>query len=95
MKAIVNVKKTSSAYKHNLKTFEVMNVFGPLINLKIEDNLTMDFSYREVIIVDFEKEIQSAYDTYNWNGNKRLLDFLQSYSKHNKLLFDLEYNCPA
>lgn len=61
MKAIIKVNKNSAYAKYNYLTFEVNYIVnGSLININIK-GANVDFSFKEVIIVDFEKEINKFF----------------------------------
>ena len=99
MKAIIKVNNQSAYSKYNFLTFEVKEVLRDIISIKIEENLSADFSIREVIIIDFDKEYQSAYDANNWAANWKnsaCFHFLCEYALLNNICSKkLEYNCPA
>jgi 3-deoxy-D-arabino-heptulosonate 7-phosphate (DAHP) synthase class II len=102
MKAIItNIKKRSAYAKYNGLTFEVKEVLSTLIALQIPDENgklnTVDFTFKEVMIVDFEQELQRAYCNANWD-NKYLRHFnnLKNYQEIKKIQkIHLQYNCPA
>ena len=94
MYIILNLPK-GSAYAHlNRHTFKVKETFGNFVSIDI-DGATVDFYPGEVIVVDFLKEIQAAYDAKNWNGSGRVLSFLQKYAELNNVAYSLDYNCPS
>ena len=94
MYIILNLPK-GSAYAHlNRHTFKVKETFGNFVSIDI-DGATVDFYPGEVIVVDFLKEIQAAYDAQNWNGSSKALAFLQKYAELNEVAYSLEYNCPS
>jgi hypothetical protein len=100
MKAIVKVKKASGFSKHNGHTFEVKEVLTSLIALLIPDETgklqTVDFTHKEVLIVDLEKELQKTFDSWNWGADLRTYPNMVLYAKENKLMFSRpEYNCLA
>lgn len=94
MYIILNLPK-GSAYSHlNRHTFKVKEALSTFVAVDV-DGATVDFYPGEVVVVDFLKEIQSAYDTQNWNGNGKALAFLQKYAELNQVAYSLEYNCPS
>ena len=95
MKAILNVNH-NSAYSHqNLLTFNVnMIVSENLINLNFK-GFTADFSAKEIIVIDFEKEMQAAFDDFNFSGNSKRYNFLKNYQEIHKIKFEPIFNCPA
>jgi hypothetical protein len=99
MKAIIKVNNQSAYSKYNFLTFEVKEVLRDIISIKIEENLSADFSIKEVIIIDFNKEYQKAYDANNWGANWKnsaCFNFLCEYALFNNICAKkLEYNCPA
>lgn len=96
MKAIINVNRKSVYSKLNGLTFDVKDVMSNLISLDINGIIT-DFTHKEVMIVDFANELQSAYNRANWNSSDMTLLFiLRSYKIDNNIGdTQLEYNCPA
>lgn len=58
-----------------------------------------DFSQMEIIVVDVQDWLQSAYDDYNWNsrsqGVARIYRALMGYVTANNIAFQPTYNCPA
>jgi len=94
MKAIVNVNKKSAYSKYNGLTFDVIDVMSTIISLNI-DNRTVDFSHKELFIVDINNELQREYDNYNW-GSKTYLNQLKLYCAFNDIVYiNPKYNCPA
>jgi len=103
MYIILNLPK-GSAYAHlNRHTFKVKETFGNFVSIDI-DGATVDFYPGEVIVVDFLKEIQAAYDAQNYfklkfsrpveyDGKK--FRFLQKYAELNQVAYSLEYTCPS
>jgi hypothetical protein len=67
MEAIVKVSKLSHYSSLNGKTYPVKEVLSTGLALSI-NNITVDFSFNEVIIVHIEKEMQAAYDDYRAYG---------------------------
>lgn len=98
MRAIVNVKKGSAYAKYNGLTFEVAetradewNEKKSRITLKIKD-VNVDFALEEVIISDFQKEIQRAYDDKNWDSSKyEPYNTLRIYGRVKRLNFEPTY----
>ena len=62
MKAIVNVKKNSAVAQLRGKTFEVSEFNSQFITLLVSydgrKNVSMDFLFHEVLIVDLEAELK-------------------------------------
>ena len=105
MKVIINVPKYS-AYAHlNGLSFEVKEVLQGMVAVKLDniktdfkekDTVTADFSFKEVMVQNFQDEYQSAYDSHNFNGlRSKDYYFLRNYKEHNKIEFVPEYTCPA
>jgi hypothetical protein len=100
MTAIVNVDKSSSFSKYNGLTFEVNDVFPKVIHLIVNDH-EMDrdmihLNHKEIMIVDIQKELQVAYDNYNWGNDHNTYMNLQLYCLINNICIKApEYNCPA
>lgn len=86
MKAILKVSNFSSYSNLNGLTFEVKEVLSSIISLSIK-NVTTDFSYKEVTIVDIDLEIQKAYDSYNWGSDNSTYPRLVRYCEENKIQF--------
>jgi hypothetical protein len=93
MKAIVRVSKKSAYSVHNGLTYPVKEILGNIIALDINGK-TVDFTYREILIVDFATELQKSYDLHNWNGSGNYIK-LCAYMDANKINVKLSYNCPA
>ena len=94
MKAIVNVKKGSFLHNLNGKTFDVVECMSSIVSLNI-NGITTDFSHKEIIVVDIEKELQKEYDNFNW-GSKNCYNNLDRYREINKIKGCTQiYNCPA
>ena len=100
MKAIVNIKKSSSNYKQlNGLTFEVSEVLSQQVALLIPNkelgkDVVTDFHHTEVMIVDIEKELQKAYDSFNWGSDSRTYRNLETYCIHNSIILNKpKYNC--
>lgn len=72
MKAIVNVKKSSSFSKFNFLTFEVKEVLSAIVCLNINGN-SVDFSFGEVIIVNFQDELLNAWKEADLSTEKMVL----------------------
>lgn len=65
MKVIINIKNNYSQYKkYNFLTFEVKELLndhvGVLLNRENGDFNQTDFHFSEIIIVDFEKELNKS-----------------------------------
>lgn len=105
MKAIITQTKGDFGSLHGL-TFEVVDMHqAGRVSLSIEGNTT-DFGFHEVAIIDFQNEMQAAYDNKNWNSGATttmpsspraymLYDSLKAYRNHNKIGFQPTYSCPA
>ena len=97
MRAIVKVNKNSAFSHLNGLTFDVKEVLSNIISLDV-DGITVDFSFKEVMIVDIQQESQRLYDLCNWYGNIDMLvkfNKLNDYKEQNKIKFELVYNCPS
>jgi hypothetical protein len=85
MKAIVNVSKSSGYSQYNGLTFDVVEVLNNIVCLSIPSRLDIcrmdriDFSFREVFIIDLQKEINNA------KGNEKLFKCLNDYVSVNKI----------
>jgi len=84
MEAIINTK--SATYKHlNGKTFAIKEIFTSFVALELPFNFikgginTTDFNHKEVIIVDIDNEIQSAFDDHNWGNDCKRYIHLRNY----------------
>ena len=94
MKAIVKVKKASAYSKFNGLTFPVAEILSTLICLEIEGRM-VDFSYTEVILVDFQEYYQTEFDYFKANeavGNDttyNMYDKLFNYASKNKIKVQL------
>jgi hypothetical protein len=101
MKAIVNVNKGSNYARFNGLTFEVAEVLSQQVAILIPSkelgkDVTTDFGHSEIIIVDIEKELQKAYDNYNWGSDIRTYKNLEAYCiKRGIITLKPNYNCPA
>lgn len=85
MKAIVKVHKLSSYAKYNYLTFDVKEVVSRnLIALNVNES-TVDFSFKEVIIVDLQKEALKAFEM----DEPKLFDFLNQYAHYNGQSFKI------
>lgn len=89
MKAIVKVSKTSSYSKFNGLTFEVEKLLPGMVALLIPNkefnrNITTDFGYSEVVIVDVVKELEKASYTNSFNHHSDLM-YLEAYCDKNKI----------
>jgi hypothetical protein len=95
MKAIINVNKNNQYSKYNGLTFDVKEILNSIVSLDV-NGITTDFSFNEVMIVDFQEELQKAYDDFNWDGSSRRYSKLLKYQDFNGLKpIKLTYNCPA
>ncbi len=93
---ITNINKKSGYSKYKGLTFEVKEVLSTLIALNIE-GVTVDFTHHEVMIVDFNSELQKAFDRYNWDSSD-YKDYrnMQKYAVTQGIKFkEPKYNCPA
>lgn len=91
MKAIVNVNTNSAYAPLNGHTFKVKGVFERFIALDVNGVVT-DFGHQEVIIVDFQNELQKEFDTFKWNGGGDYYN-LRKYAINNHIVFaEPEYN---
>jgi hypothetical protein len=93
MNAIVKVNKNSSFANLNGLTFKIKEFASKIVALNI-NGTTTDFSYTEILICDFQTELQREYNNYNW-GCENKYNRLCHYAKENKIKFDAEYTCPA
>lgn len=75
MRAIVSVKKGSAYAKHNGHTYEVKEILPSIIALDINGN-TVDFTFKEVIIIDFKKEFKEAVRTENSELESKLYNYI-------------------
>lgn len=98
MKAIIKVSKHSAYAKYNGQSFEVVEVLSQLIALAIPNECgqyyTTDFGFSEVKILDIQKEMQQAYDNFNWGSDCRTFAGLQGYCQIKKISPQIQYNCP-
>lgn len=92
MKIVLTLPKKSSFAKHNHRTFDVNMCIGEkLINISIDNNTSIDVSFREIIVVDFHDVAQKIYQLIcfrNTLQNERHFQFLKNYAKHNHLSMD-------
>jgi len=88
MKAILKVNKGSSYAKYNYRTFGVNSIMNGLFNLTFPaqtdaigmpliPEFTADFSYKEVLIVDIETEMQNLREMSDWYGGQHTYNFLR------------------
>jgi hypothetical protein len=92
MKAIItNLSKESSYYDLIGQTFEVKEVLHGLVALKINGKTT-DFSFKEIFIVDIEKEVQTAYDNWNWDSGKSAYTRIMDYCNSKNINVSPNYN---
>jgi hypothetical protein len=90
MKIVLFLSQFSAFSEHNLKTYEVNTFIGDkLVNISIDENTTIDVSFKEVIVVDFHNEMQRLFDSKNWglftDRKQKAWNFLSSYAERNKL----------
>lgn len=88
MKAIVNVHK-NSAYSHlNGLTFEVVGFGANFAALDI-DGVFTDFTHKEIIICDFQKELKESFN--KWASKNKANDYstLSAYQLTNKIKFEI------
>ena len=87
------------------QTFNVKDLHvGGRISLDVYGHTT-DFSFSEVLIVNFQEEYQKAYDNKNWNSSSKtqfagvksgdLYNILRDIHDLHKIRFSPKYNCPA
>jgi hypothetical protein len=96
MKAIVNVHKASNQSRNNGLTFRVKEVLSTIVALEIPSNemgidLTTDFSFREVFIVDFENELKIAYKDLTGGFDLRTFDNLCAYADNKGMRYKKSY----
>jgi len=96
MEAIVNVNKGSSQAKNNGLTFRVKEILNSIIALEIPSeemglDLTTDFSFKEVFIVDFEKELEVAYKNLNSGYDLKTFDKLCAYADSKGMKYKKSY----
>lgn len=92
MKAIINVNE-NSAYAHlNGKTFPAKELMSTLVAMDIYGT-TVDFQHQEVLIVDLDAEMQSAYDAFNWGGGNNATKYnnLKNYCTENGFITNETY----
>jgi len=91
MKAIINTKKASGFSYLNGRTFEVKEVFTSFIAIQIPSQIcndkfdTCDFNHNEILIVDIDREVQKAYDDYNWGSDNKKYMRLKDYCIANRI----------
>ena len=102
MKAIVvNVYPQSSHAHCNGLTYEVKEILSANDKLLFCLNvgvISTDFTAKEINIVDFAEELQSAYDNRNWSGTTeeyRIYNALEFYKQLKGITFIPTYHCPA
>ena len=101
LKAILNVHPKSQYAEHNGMTFSIVEMLsaGDGLNFCLDIyGDAVDFTWKEVLVVDFSHELQMAYDSFNWDsGSKRGAHYrpLEKYGKLKGIKFTPEYNCPA
>jgi len=94
MKAILNVPKGSIYYELNGNTFEVDAILSGLVCLRIPHQggfKTVDFTFKEVYIVDIQGVLQKAFDEFNWSGNGDYTK-LRCYVQFHGFKVDIVYN---
>jgi CYTH domain-containing protein len=97
MKAIVNVNKNSHYVKFNGLTFEVKELLSKQVallipNVEFGKDITTDFGFKEVIIVDIVDEIAAIKKKCMTDPTANAGDFgkrdkLLTYKLENKLQF--------
>lgn len=100
MRAIVtNVNPKSSFANCNGLTFEVKEVLTTLVALNVPDECgkirAVDFTHKEVFIVDIQEELQQAYDDKNWGSDYNTYASLEKYCETKGIKLKVKYNCPA
>ena len=105
MKAIITITRGPF---HSLRglTFEVVDIHeGGRVSVLV-NGTTTDFNFNEVAIIDFQGEMQAAYDNKNWNSGATttmpsspraymLYDSLKAYRNEHRICFQPTYHCPA
>ncbi len=99
MKAIINIKRKSSGFSYlNGHTFEVKEILSNLVAVQIPSQIcegkfnTCDFAFEEVIIVDIDSEMQTAYDNQIWGNDNYTYRNMLTYCLINKLKVSVVYN---
>ena len=102
MKAIVTNIHTDSSHAHckglTYEVKEILSANDKLVFCLNVDGYSTDFSAKEVTIVDFARELQSAYDNVNWKGSQeehRIHRALETYKVLKGIKFSAEYYCPV
>lgn len=95
MKAIVMAPQNSLYKKYNGLTFHVVKVLNNGLFCLDINSVHTDFSSHELLIVDFEKEFQSAFDARNWGSIGCAFDTLDKYRTDRNIDIEPQYNCPA
>lgn len=105
MKAIITQTKGVFSGLRGL-TFEMVDIHeGGRVSVSV-NGTTTDFGFHEVAIIDFQGEMQAAYDNKNWNSAATttmpsspraymLYDSLKAYRNHHKICFQPLYTCPS
>lgn len=92
MKAIINVNSKNQYSKFNGLTFPVKEINNSFVAIDL-NGATTDFTHKEVLIVDFQKEIQNTRNRNDWGYTSALkeLEALKSYQKANNIIFETEF----
>jgi len=92
MKAIINVNKANQYSKFNGLTFEMVELNKSFVAVNL-NGTTTDFALKEVIIVDFQKEIQNARNRNDWGYTSALkeVESLKAYQQANGIVFETEF----
>ena len=99
MKAIINIKRKSSVFSYlNGHTFEVKEILSSSVAVQIPSQIcegkfdTFEFIFEEVIIVDIDNEMQTAYDNQIWGNDSYTYRNMLIYCLINKLKVSVVYN---
>ena len=102
MKVIINLPASSAYSVYNKHTFPLSeNCLGRSIATIALPHSSggvrlTDFHHKEIIIVDFQEELQRAYDNHNWGLDDSTYANLMSYALLNNIVHTPpKYNCPA
>ena len=93
MKAVVSVHKRSAYAYLNGHTFTVKSIYNSTVILDV-NGVHTSFSFSEVFIVDIQKEMQNAFNDYNFYGNTTFFK-LNTYCEKKGYKVDVINNCPA
>lgn len=88
MKAIVNVKKSSYQAINNGLTFEVKELLDNIVAIDIPSKngfTTTDFTFKEVLIVDIETELDIAFRNLYHGLEVSQYERLCKYVKQNNI----------